>query len=142
MLGLVVAALAVTVAGNVWAAEEEEYVEPTLYSFAPNFGPERPCPHYAASCRSRITGWLAHLDAEAEEPERVAIYNYGYRNSRKASIAAHRATSSEAKMAILGDEARALTKDEMQEVAKAGISAFLIAAAEAKTAAEEAMDAM
>ena len=137
---LMAATLAMTVAGNGWAADEE-YVEPKLYTTAPNFGPERPCPHYVASCRNRISGWLAHLDEEAgvEKPLRVALYTYGYRNARKASIAAHRTAAVEAKMAILGDEARALTKDEMQDVAKAGIHAFLTAAAEAKKAAEEAM---
>ena len=138
LFGLVAVALAMTVAGNGWAADEE-YMEPRLYSTAPNFGPERPCPHYAAGCRNRIAGWLAHLDAEAEEPMRVAIYNYGYRNARKASIAAHRATAAENKMAILGDEERALAKDELQQVAKDGIDAFMTAAFEAKEAAEEAM---
>ena len=138
LFGLVAVALAMTVAGNGWAADEE-YMEPKLYTTAPNYGPERPCPHYAGGCRSRIAGWLAHLDAEAEEPMRVAIYNYGYRNARKASIAAHRDVATEAKMAIFGDEARALTKDEMQQVAKDGIDAFMTAAFEAKEAAEEAM---
>ena len=102
LFGLVAAALAMVVAGNGWAADEE-YMEPKLYTTAPNFGPERPCPHYAGGCRSRIAGWLAHLDAEAEEPVRVALYNYGYRNARQASIAAHRAVATEAKMAILGE---------------------------------------
>ena len=141
-LVFMVVALAVTVAGNGWAAEDE-YVEPMLYSTAPSFGPERPCPHYSLPCRSRIAGWLEHMDKEAgaEEPTmRVALYGYGYRNARKASTAAHRAAASETKMAILGNEARALTMDEMQDVARAGISAFVTTAAEAKKAAEEAMD--
>ena len=78
MFAAIAAALAMTVAGSGWADEEDKpYVEPKLYTTAPNYGPERPCPHYAAGCRGRVASWLAHLDAEVEEPLRVALYNYG-----------------------------------------------------------------
>lgn len=125
------AALAMTVAGNGWAEEEDEpYVEPKLYTSAPNFGPERPCPHYAGGCRGRVVSWLEHLDADVEEPMRVTLYNHGYRNARKESIAAHRAAAMDARKVLLGKEERRLTKEEMVQVAKAGIGAFLNTAAE------------
>ena len=127
-----------TVAGNGWTAEEDEpYVEPKLYTTAPNYGPERPCPHYAGGCRDRVRSWLAHLDAEVEEPMRVALYNHGYRNARKESIAAHRAAAMDATKELLGEDERRLTEEEMVLVAKAGIGAFLNTAAEHK-AVEEA----
>ena len=138
MFAAVAAALAMTVAGSGWADEEDQpYVEPKLYTTAPNYGPERPCPHYAAGCRGRVASWLAHLDAEVEEPLRVALYNYGYRNARKESIAAHRAAAMDTMKELLGDDQRALTNEEMVQVAKAGISAFLGTAAEHKAKAEE-----
>ena len=109
MFAAVAAALAMTVAGSGWADEEDQpYVEPKLYTTAPNYGPERPCPHYAAGCRDRVASWLAHLDAEVEEPLRVALYNYGYRNARKESIAAHRAAAMDTMKELLGDDCKFL----------------------------------
>ena len=132
------AALAMTVAGNGWTEEEDEpYVEPKLYTSAPNYGPGRPCPHYAGGCRDRVRSWLAHLDADVEEPMRVALYNYGYRNARRESIATHRAAAMDTTKALLGEDERRLTKEEMVQVAKAGIDAFLNTAGEHK-AVEEA----
>lgn len=142
----VAAVVTMTVAGNGWAEEEEKpYVEPKLYTSAPNYGPERPCPHYTAGCRDKIGGWLEHLDAEEEEPMRVALYSYAYRNARKESIAAHRTAAMETKKALLEEDEQSakekLTKDEMaQEIAKTGIGAFLTAAAEHK-AVEDARKA-
>lgn len=138
---VVVVALAMTLASTGWADEDVPYVEPRLYSSGPNFGPHRPCPHYARGCRDRVRSWLAHLDEDVDEPMRVALYDYGYRSARKESIAAHRAAAAEAGKALRGEDSeRALTKDELAHVAKAGIRAFLHAAAEHKTtAAEDAM---
>jgi hypothetical protein len=138
-----IVALAMTLASNGWADEDKPYVEPKLYTSAPYYGPGRPCPHYAGGCRDHVRSWLAHLDAEVEEPMRVALYNYGYRSARKESIAAHRAAATDTTKVLLGDDERALTKEELVQVAKAGISAFLDAAAEHKAkAAEEAEEAM
>lgn len=131
--------LTMAVAGNGWAEEDDKpYVEPKLYTSAPHYGPERPCPHYAGGCRDRVRSWLTHLDEEeeVEEPMQAVLYDYGYRNVRKESIAAHRAAAMDTAKTLLGEDARELTQEEMVQVAKAGISAFLNTAAEHKVVEE------
>ena len=61
--------VAMMAGGNVWAGEEmaEEYMEPQLHSSMAGAG--NPCPHYAGSCRDRVSGWLTHMDAMAEDAE-------------------------------------------------------------------------
>ena len=136
MFATATAALVMMVAGNAWAAEEmaEEYVEPQLYSSM--YGAGNPCPHYAAACRSRVSGWLAHLDEDAEVAMREDLYSYGYRKSRSASVAAHRAATAAAIAAAMAEEA---PEPAPADLAKIGINAFLDAAAAHK---EEAMKAM
>lgn len=134
MFATAAAALVMMVASNAWAAEEmvEEYVEPQLYSSM--YGAGDPCPHYAAACRSRVSGWLAHLDEDAEVAMRVDLYNYGYQKSRSASVAAHRAATAAAIAAAMAEES---PEPASADLAKIGISAFLEAAAAHK---EEAME--
>ena len=128
--------LAMMVASNTWAAEEmaEEYVEPQLYSSMA--GAENPCAHYAGACRSRVSGWLGHLDQDAEVPMRAELYSYGYQSARNESVAAHRAATAAATEAAMAEE---LPAPAPADLAKIGIGAFLEAAAAHK---EEAMEAM
>ena len=139
MLAAAVATLVMMVASNAWAGEEmaEEYVEPQLYSSM--HGAENPCSHYAAACQSRVSGWLAHLDENAEVAVRADLYSYGYQNARSESVAAHRGATAAAIAAAMAEEAPAPAPADL---AKIGISAFLEAAAAHKEEAMKAMEAM
>ena len=129
--------VAMMAGGNVWAGDEmaEEYMEPQLHSSMA--GASNPCPHYAGSCRDRVSGWLAHMDAMAEDAEgamRADTYAYGYRMSRGESTAAHREAVAAAMAAAMAEE---LPEPSEADLAKIGIAAFLEAAMMHQEAAME-----